>query len=215
LFRVAITPGTPLAQAARFRMRGSIKVGKRWLPFRAREVLAPHHGFVWAARAGGVVVGSDRYADGLGVMDWKLLGLLRVAHADGPDASRSAAGRAGAEAVWVPTALLPRFGVVWIATDRHHLTAIYRLDETELEVNYLIGDDGQVRSVVFDRWGDPDNSGTWKQHPFGFEATGSATFDGVTIPSAGRAGWFYGTGRWSDGEFFRSEITTYQLVAGK
>ena len=124
LFRVAITPGTPLAQAARFRMRGSIKVGKRWLPFRAREVLAPHHGFVWAARAGGVIVGSDRYADGVGAMDWKFLGLLRVAHAGGPDASRSAAGRAGAEAVWVPTALLPRFGVAWTATDRHHITAI-------------------------------------------------------------------------------------------
>ena len=28
-------------------------------------------------------------------MDWKLLGLIRVMHADGPDLSRSAAGRAG------------------------------------------------------------------------------------------------------------------------
>src|SRR6266487_1041588 len=55
----AIAPGTPLAVSARLRMRGSIKVG-RWLPFRARQVLSPHHGFVWAARAAGVIVGSDR-----------------------------------------------------------------------------------------------------------------------------------------------------------
>jgi hypothetical protein len=79
-------------------------------------VLNPHHGFVWAARAAGVIAGSDRYLDGQGSldgqgrMDWKLLGLVTVAHADGQDVSRSAAGRAGAEAVWLPTALLPRFG---------------------------------------------------------------------------------------------------------
>jgi hypothetical protein len=48
----AIAPGTPLAVSARLRMRGRIKVG-RWLPFRARQVLSPHHGFVWAARAAG------------------------------------------------------------------------------------------------------------------------------------------------------------------
>jgi hypothetical protein len=48
----AVAPGTPLHTSARLRMRGSIKVG-RWLPFRAREVLNPQHGFVWTARAAG------------------------------------------------------------------------------------------------------------------------------------------------------------------
>jgi hypothetical protein len=64
--RASIPPGTPLAQSARFRMRGSIRLGKLWIPFRARQILAPLHGFVWAARAGGVIVGSDRYVDGQG-----------------------------------------------------------------------------------------------------------------------------------------------------
>ncbi len=209
----AIAPGTPLAVAARFQMRGSIKLGRRWVPFRARQIEAPHHGFVWAARAGGVIFGSDRYADGRGAMNWKVLGLVHVMHADGPDVSRSAAGRVGAEAVWVPTALLPRFGVTWSATDPHHIMANYRLDDVAIELRYTLGDDARVRSVVFDRWGDPDSSGTWGHHPFGFEVTGYSTFDGVTIPSGGRAGWFYGTGRWSEGEFFRSEITQYHLVA--
>ena len=39
------------------------------------------------------------------------------------------------------------------------------------------------------------------------------SFAGVSIPSAGRAGWFYGTDRWKEGEFFRSEIISYSLVA--
>ena len=118
----AIAPGTPLATAARLRMRGAIKVG-RWLPFRARQVLNPHHGFVWTARAAGLIAGSDRYLDGAGAMDWKLAGLVTVAAGDGPDVSRSAAGRAGAEGVWLPTALLPRFGVRWSAPADDQVTA--------------------------------------------------------------------------------------------
>jgi hypothetical protein len=111
---LAIAPGTPLATSARLRMRGSIKVG-RWLPFRARQVLSPRDGFVWAGRAAWLIAGSDRYLDGAGALEWKLAGLVTVARAEGADVARSAAGRAGAEGIWLPTALLPRFGVRWAA----------------------------------------------------------------------------------------------------
>jgi hypothetical protein len=79
--RTAIVPGTPLAECARLRMRGRIKVG-RWQPFSAREVLNPHEGFIWSARAAGVIAGSDLYFDGAGAMNWKLAGMVTVAHAD-------------------------------------------------------------------------------------------------------------------------------------
>ncbi|HEX3211189.1 MAG TPA: DUF6544 family protein, partial [Actinomycetota bacterium] len=78
----AIAPGTPLHTAARLRMRGSIKVG-RWLPFRARQVLSPQRGFVWTARAAGLIAGGDRYLDGAGAMRWKLAGLVTVASGEG------------------------------------------------------------------------------------------------------------------------------------
>lgn len=58
--RAVIAPGTPLATSAHLHMRGSIKLGL-WLPFRARQVLAPHRGFAWAARVAGVISGSDQY----------------------------------------------------------------------------------------------------------------------------------------------------------
>jgi hypothetical protein len=32
------------------------------------------------------------------------------------------------------------------------------------------------------------------------------------VPSP--AGWFYRTDRWTEGEFFRAEITDYHLVTG-
>ncbi|HEY5165155.1 MAG TPA: DUF6544 family protein [Acidimicrobiia bacterium] len=187
-FSAAIAPGTPLALSARLRMRGTIKIG-RWLPFRAREVLAPHQGFVWPARVAGVIGGADGYADGDGRMEWKLAGLVTLAHADGPDVSRSAAGRGGAEAVWVPTSLLPRYGVTWSASDETQIIAGFQVDDTPIEAHYQLDPDGRPRSIVFDRWGDPDNTGTWAWHRCGGEFSAYATFDGVTIPSEGRFGW--------------------------
>lgn len=212
-FTGAIAPGTPLARSARFRMRGSVKLGKVWLPFRARQILAPHRGLVWAARVAGVLAGCDRYAEGQGSMDWKVLGLLRIVHAEGADTSRSTAGRVAAEAVWVPTTLLPRFGVRWAAPDPHHIIASYRLDDTELEVRYELDRQNRIRSVVLDRWGDQEGPGAFAFHPFGFEATAYSTFDGVTIPSAGRGGWFLGTDRWREGEFMRYQIFDYRLAS--
>jgi hypothetical protein len=208
----AIAPGTPLATSVRLRMRGSIRIG-RWLPFRAREVLAPHHGFAWAARVAGLIAGSDRYAQGSGGMDWRLGGLVGLARAEGADISRSSAERAAGEALWVPTALLPRFDVEWSATDDRHLAARYDVDGRPVLMRFaLASPGGRIVSFGLDRWGDPDRSGTWAVHPFGGEVTGYATFDGVTIPAAGRVGWFYGTDRWPEGEFFRYRITDLRLV---
>jgi hypothetical protein len=206
----AIAPGTPLHTAARLRMRGAIKVG-RWLPFRARQVLNPHQGFVWAARAAGLIAGSDRYADGAGAMRWKLAGLVTVAAGDGPDTSRSAAGRAGAEGVWLPTALLPRFGVRWSAVADDQVTAAFAVGETPVELHLRLGPSGRIRALAFDRWGDPDGRG-FGWHRFGGEITGYASFGGLTIPSAGRLGWHPDGDRWADGEFFRYRITDLQPV---
>ncbi|WP_181578497.1 DUF6544 family protein [Arthrobacter sp. AQ5-05] len=205
----AIRPGTPLTPAVRLRMRGSIKLG-RWLPFRSTQLLDPHKGFIWSARVAGIIVGSDHYLDGAGGMDWRLAGVFSIAHAAGPDASRSAAGRGGAEAIWVPTALLPRFGTTWSATDGTHISVRHVLGNTPVEVRYVIGMDGRIRTLVFDRWGDPDATGTFGWHPFGGEITAYRTFGGLTVPSSGRLGWGFGTERWPDSEFFRFQITDLQ-----
>jgi hypothetical protein len=214
-FRTAIAPGKPLARAVRLRMQGQLKLGPRWLRFRARQLLAPHDGFVWAARVAGVISGSDHYVDSTGGLDWRLLGIVPVMRASGPDVARSSAGRGAAEAVWLPTALLPRFGVRWTATDDHHLTAHYAIDDIDLTLRLALDDAAHIRSVTFDRWGDPDESGTWGWHPFGIDVTATATMAGLTIPAAGEAGWFHGTDRWPEGAFFRFRITDAEPWAGR
>ncbi len=209
----AIDPGTELAAGARLEMHGHIKL-RAWLPFRARQVLVPRRGTVWSARVGGVIFGSDRYVNGAGGMLWRLFNRIPVMRASGPDVTRSAAERAGGEAIWVPTALHPRAGVRWHALDHCRITAEFDVDERyPIALHLHVDEAGYPTSVVFDRWGDPDNTGTWRSCPFGVEFTRIDTVDGgVTIPVAGRAGWDYGTERWPAGEFFRYEITRYELL---
>lgn len=211
-FRASIAQGTPLASAARLRIRGRIKL-RGWIPFRSTEVLAPHRGFIWAARAARVISGSDHYLDGVGKMEWTLGGLITVMRGAGPDVSRSAAGRVGAEAIWVPTSLLPRYGVAWSANDDCHIAARYQIDGIPIDARFEIDADGRVVSQTIDRWGDPDATGRWTWHPFGCEVTEHRSFHGVTIPSRGRVGWFHGTERWETGEFFRYEVTDHELAS--
>jgi hypothetical protein len=103
-----------------------------------------------------------------------------------PDVSRSAAGRGGAEAIGGPTALLPRFGVSWSADDAR-LTARHRLGPVPVEINLDLDPEGRVRSVVFDRWADPDKTGTWASHRSAVRTR--PTVASPASPSRARGGW--------------------------
>lgn len=203
----AIEVGTPLTSTVRLRMTGRIRVGRRWLPFRADETLTPHRGFLWSARVAGVITGSDSYLDGVGEMRWKLGGLVTVARGTGPDVSHSAAGRVAAEAIWAPTSLLPGSGVRWTADGTDRVSLHYDLGPYPMSVTYRLDPAGRITSLVFDRWGDPDVTGRWDWHPFGGEITRYARFGRLSVPCEGRMGWHYGTDRWPDGEFFRFRIS--------
>ena len=65
---------------------------------------------------------------------------------------------------------------------------------------------------MFRRWGDPDHTGTFGLYPCGGDVTSYAAFGGVSVPRTGRAGWFYGTDRWPEGEFFRYQIISLELI---
>lgn len=95
----------------------------------------------------------------------------------------------------------------WPAQDAHHITAHHEVADVPIDAAYELGEAGQVRSIAFDPWGDPDRTGAWDWHRFGGTFTSQATFAGLTIPSVGRLGWHHGTERWCSGEFFRYRIT--------
>nr|WP_145998035.1 DUF6544 family protein [Brevibacterium antiquum] len=102
--------------------------------------------------------------------------------------------------------------VTWSATDESRISVQHVLGDAPVDVSYNLHPDGRIQSLVFDRWGDPRNSGTFGWHPFGGEITGYRTFGGLNIPSSGRLGWNFGIDRWPDQEFFRYEITELRTI---
>ncbi len=203
----AIAPDTPLATAVRLRMHGEIKLGK-WRSFVAEEVLRWDRGFVWRARtklAGLPVSGSDRWIDGVGAMDWRLLGFIPVMVASGPDISRSALGRCLLESVWLPSVLAGP-GVIWRARDERRVEARLTLGGAPGSILLTCDAVGRVAAIVGPRWGSPDG-GPHRLVDFGGVVEAERCFAGYTIPSQLRLGWYFGTERFADeGEFFRVTV---------
>lgn len=215
LLRHALRPGVTLAPTVTLDMTGSVRIG-RWMPFRARQVLTVGAGFMWAPRVGRgpmVVTGADVYERGRGVLDFRLWGLLPVAHESGPDTDRSAAGRLAAETVvWAPQGLTPAMGATWSAVDDDRAIVHLPVDHRVIDVTVTVDARGRLRALSLQRWGDPDGRGA-RPHPFGGDVGEYRQFDGVTLASAGRVGWFWGTPRQADEIFFRYRITGARLHA--
>lgn len=203
----AIARGTRLASAVRLRMHGEIKL-RRWLPSEAEQVIHRYRGMIWSAavRTHGVPIrGSDRLLDGEGSMRWKLLGIIPIVNASGHDITRAAAGRMAAESIWLPS-LLCGDDVSWSATDETNVHACFAVQGERADVTFTVDACGRLEAVKVARWGNPENA-EFHYADFGGIAEEEGTFDGYTIPTRLRAGWYFGTDRFrSEGEFFRVTI---------
>lgn len=208
----AIRPGNPLLRSAELAMHGEIRLGT-WRRFDATQVLAPPEGFIWAAATrlvGLRITGFDRHSSGTGEMRWRLLGVIPVVSATGADLTRSAAGRLASEFVLVPAvALAPE--VTWEPVNDRQAIAHIAIDGESYPVTVTVAPSGALEAVTIPRWGNPDK-GEYQEHIFGVEVRAEDTFDGFTIPSVVRGGWWYGTDRWPDGEFIRFtiDLATYR-----
>jgi len=200
----SIADGIPLARAVRLQMSGEIKI-KGWIPFTATQVVRADVGFVWSARAQkGItfITGSDEFLDGEGEMKWKLFGLIPVMTGSGPDITRSAGDRFAIERILLPSSLAGA-ETKW-NKDAGNITAT-TTGISPITLN--VRPSGQVRTVAMQRWGNP-NGAAFGMTPFGGYVDEEATWDGYTIPSRLRIGWYFGSDRFAvDGEFFRATIT--------
>jgi hypothetical protein len=109
------------------------------------------------------------------------------------------------------TVLLPRFKVDWEAADKTHISARYQIDDIPVHVHYQLTPSRHIEPVVSDRWGDPDNTGP-STCTLSEASSPHQTSGGTTIPDVGRLGWYCGTHRWAEGEFFRYQITDLHLI---
>ena len=208
----AIAPGTKLASAVRLKMHGEIKL-KNWIPFTAEQVICWEHGLIWSATAwmNGFlpIVGSDRVIDGVGAMQWKLLGLFPVMTADGADITRSSIGRLQSESMWLPSVLCGD-EVSWTSTELSDLDSSlhssFVVQNKRAELDFTIDSRGRLKTFNLPRWGNPDGA-EFRDMDFGGIVEAEGTFCGYTIPTRLRVGWYFGSERYeSEGEFFRCTV---------
>lgn len=203
----AITAGTRLTTTVQVVMRGEIRLGA-WRPFTAVQRLTLPGGFVWSgtARISGLPVsGFDRYTRATGEMRWRLLNVIPVMHSDGPDITRSAAGRhAGELLLYTPAAALDPT-IQWREESDHRATATFHVDTWPHEVTLTIDPEGKLTELAMHRWGNPDGD-SFGEHIFGARFDGDLNADGFTLPAHVTAGWHYGSDRWPRGQFIRYTI---------
>lgn len=231
-FRHAIALGTPLARAIELKMHGQfrLKADAPWMAMQAQQILAPWQGLVWQAnvKSGWIhFSGADscNLNQRLARIQFSLWSLIPVAQASNPNILRSALGRLALESVWLPTALLPQFGVQWSAIDDSTIQASWTVLDEPITITLTIDAQGHVQQGHMMRWSDwkasdwkadetsnppatqpKDKSKSFGYVSFGMQVEAESMFDGLTIPSQLAALYLPGTP--NPFEFFRATVTS-------
>ena len=115
--------GKPVVHTAHIRQKGamSTKPGGAWMPFEAEQWnTVENPGFIWRTAMhvapGIAIVGRDKYVEGRGNMLIKLLALVPIADAQGPETDQGALLRNLGEICWMPSAALRNY-IQWEQLD--------------------------------------------------------------------------------------------------
>jgi hypothetical protein len=180
-----------IEQEGTLRLEDADSPWKRFTATHRATVRRP--GFVWDATVdlvpGVSVRVRDSFVDGDGSARVALFGALPVAGASpGPELNEAALQRYLAEAVWYPTALLPRNGVRWNPVDDRTARATLAVGGTTASLTFSFSESGEVERVHADRryrsvggrfeptpW-----TGTWRDYE---------VRNGVRVPTEGEVVW--------------------------
>ena len=143
-------------------------------------------GFVWDARIQMVPLVSvrvrDAYVDGAGSMHASIAGLFSVVNDRGSrELDLGALQRYLAEAVWLPTALLPGPGLSWEAMDAERARATMTDGRLTVSAEFSFNGAGDVVEVFIpDRFREMD--GRYEPTPWAVACAGHEVRDGFRIP---------------------------------
>jgi len=200
-------------RAVGLQMRGEIRPNPQgaWMPFTARQIIAPGCGFAWEASAGrGLLrlVGGDYYFNNEARVAFRLWNLLPVVRAAGPDIARSARGRLAMEAIFLPCSL--RYAA-WEARDERTARCGQTIDGETLSFDLTVDERGVPRHVDMLRWSDQTGDKRFAPVPFGVNILAMRRFGDWELPEQISVGWHRGQERYATGEFFRARITAAEF----
>ncbi len=203
-FELALTPGQPLIRGARVEQTGEIRIGgsdSEWSPFTARQHFGTDPpGFVWDATIRTApfltVRVRDTYLNGGGSTRVKLASLITVADQSGhPKLDTGALHRYLAEAVWVPTALLPVHGIVWEAINATTARATLTDAASTISLEFQFDENGAiVGAYTPQRY--REVAGAFVPTPWRCSYGNYTRVDRMRVPMEGAVEWVLPEGRW-------------------
>jgi hypothetical protein len=186
-----------------------MRSGRRWVrgtvvaasvgagPFVATQRLsAEPPGFVWDARIRMAPLVSVRVRDGFvgghASMRGTVAALVPVVNAgDDAELRAGALQRYLAEAVWLPTALLPGGGVTWMPVDGRVATATIVAGETMVSLVFEFGPEGQIVAARTPgrRRAVPGKPGAYVLAPWGGRYARYEAHGGMLVPTESEVYW--------------------------
>jgi hypothetical protein len=193
-FDFALTPGQSLVRGARLRQTGAMALRPdSWSRFTATEYFGVDPpGFVWEAKIHVAPLVSvhvrDGYWAGEGTMTGKLAAIVPVVDEHGtPEMASAELLRYLAEAVLLPTALLPRHGIAWTTVDDRTARATITDAGVTVSCDVSFGEQNQIEGVRAMRYRDVDGKPVfvpWVGHFDDYRR-----IDGMMIPMLADVEW--------------------------
>lgn len=201
-FRLVLKDGQPIIRSARIVHTGKFNIsGKEngWSLFKSTQYYSSNPpGFVWDANIKMAplinVRVRDAYVAEQGSIQAKVLSVVSVADEhDKPELNAGSLMRYLAEAVWLPTALLPGEGVKWKAIDKNAALATLSDGETTVSLEFRFNEKGEITSVFsHERFRDVKGKyelAAWSGYFGSYEER-----NGMLIPIEGEVEWQLASG---------------------
>ncbi|MEA2067303.1 MAG: DUF6544 family protein [Thermotogota bacterium] len=164
-----------------------LKKDKKWMPAEAEQYFTTHPpAFIWKARIKAApffhIVGRDKYTNGEGNMQIKILSLFTIADSSGKEMNQGTLLRYLAETVWFPTAALSNF-IKWEEIDDNKAKATMNFGNTTASGIFSFSGKGCVENFTAQRYKETDGKyslETWSVNMFKYKK-----LDGFMIPTKG------------------------------
>lgn len=135
------------------------------------------------------VVGRDRFAEGAGSIEMRLLGLVPVANASGPELDQGALLRYLNETMWFPAAALAPI-IAWDEVDENSARATIELGGRSASAVFVFDREGRPVDMAAERY----DLGRDRVERWSTPLTAWGEFGGIRVPTAGSALWRYDSG---------------------
>ncbi len=193
-FRYVLPEGQPLIRHVRIQQEGTFKLKDKWIPFTAtQDFSGGSPGMVWNANMRmnallGVRV-RDAYVQGRGSMQGRIFSIVPIVNEVGkPELDAGALQRYLAEAVWFPTALLPREGMRWDPIDDRRARATLTDHGISVSLEFEFNEVGEI-THVFTPGRYREVNGSYELTPWRGTHRQYETRNGVRIPMQGEVEW--------------------------